>query len=182
MGNCEELFEIMGVVFPNRIRAMFVDGRLMGLSGPYSFEMLDKIRLEITSSCPGHETFRDRDQPNAVVASNRHLIRVPPHPDMVVRFIHFSHRHPGPCEVLALAAGPPDTIDLLRHGRRGSMPLSRREMQLTLDLAAGRTLQEVAERDGISISTVRNQVKNAMRSTSTHSQAHLASIVRDWLL
>lgn len=182
MANCEELFDIMGAVFPNRIRAIFSDRRLVGLSGPYPHEMLDSIGQEMTASCPSHGSFELRTALGAVVASNRRLIRVPPHPDMVVRFIHFGHEPGGACEILGLAAGPPDTIDLLRDARPGAMPLSRREMQLTLDLAAGRTLQEVADREGISISTVRNQVKNAMRSTGTHSQAHLASVVRDWLL
>lgn len=183
MPTCEELFLIMGIVFPNRMRAIFVDGSLTGLSGPYSYEMLDQFGARIASSCPDHQAFhKPLNGPTPRMAATRHLVHLPPHPDIVVRFVHFDHDPQSPCEVLALAAGPVDTIDLLPDPRLTAMPLSRREMRLTLDLAAGRTLQQVAERDGLSINTVRNQVKNAMKATNTHSQAHLASIVRDWLL
>lgn len=182
MGNCEQLFAIMGVIFPNRIRAMLADCSITGLSGPYPQEMLDKIGRQIAACCPSYSRFHHGVAANTLISANRQLVRVPPHPDMVVRFIHFDHQPDTACEVLALAAGPPDAIALLRDDRSGSLPLSRREMQLTLALAAGQTLHDVARDAGISISTVRNQVKNAMRATSTHSQAHLATVVRDWLL
>lgn len=182
MDHCEKLFAIMGVVFPNRIRAILQDCRVLGLSGPYPFEMLEKIGQEMALGCPAHDLFVHRPDHEAVVTSNRRLIQLPPHPDFVVRYIHFDHEPKESCVTLALAAGPPDAINLLRAQRGGSIPLTRRELQLTLDLAAGRTLQQVADHEGVSINTVRNQVKNAMRATSTHSQAHLASVVRDWLL
>lgn len=183
MPNCEQLFLAMGIVFPNRMRAMFVNGSLTGLAGPYSYEMLDQFGTRIASSCPTHAAFgKPRGGQPMRMAATRQLVPLPPHPDIVVRFVHFDHDPQSPCEMIALAAGPVDTIDLLPDPRLTAMPLSRREMRLTLDLAAGRTLQQVADRDGLSINTVRNQVKNAMKATNTHSQAHLASIVRDWLL
>ncbi len=182
MGHCEKLSDIMGIVFPNRIRAILRDCRVLGLSGPYPFEMLEKIGQEMALGCPPHDSFIHQQDHEAVVSSSRRLIQLPPHPDFVVRYIHFEHEPKGMCEILAIAAGPPDAINLLRAERAGAIPLTRRELQLTLDLAAGRSLQQVAEQEGVSINTVRNQVKNAMRATSTHSQAHLASVVRDWLL
>lgn len=179
MASCEELFAILGVVFPNRIRAVLVDGRLTALAGPYSHDILEKIGSKISAICPAD---KGPDWPGLeAVYSARQLIRLPPHPDIVVRFVHFSHPADRPAEVLALAAGPADAAHLVPQSPARSMPLSKRAMQLSLDLAAGKTLQEIAARDGLSINTVRNHIKNAMRQTSTHSQAQLAAIVRDWL-
>ncbi len=179
---CDEFFQIMGVVFPNRVRALFEGDRMIGLSGPYDLTVLERMGERIAVECPTHEDFDQFDSPDTVVASDRRIVRVALHSDMVVRFVHFGHEPETACRVIALAAGPADMIDQLTATRADRLPLTRRELQLTLDLAAGRSLQEVSRREGVSINTVRNQIKNAMRSTNTHSQAHLASIVRDWLL
>lgn len=178
----DEFFLMIGVVFPNRVRALFEDDRMTGLSGPYDLAALERMGERIAMERPAHEEFQHYNDPDIVVASDRRIVRVPMHSDMVVRFVHFGHEPGTACRVMALAAGPADMIDQLAATHSEMLPLTRRELQLTLDLAAGRSLQDVSKREGISISTVRNQIKSAMRSTSTHSQAHLASIVRDWLL
>ena len=77
--------------------------------------------------------------------------------------------------------GPPDTIELLPPEQDHPTPLSPREMQIVLNLAAGRSLSQIARAHAVSISTVRNDLKRAMRATATHSQTHLVSTIRDWL-
>lgn len=182
MTNSQELFEIIGTVFPNRIRAALVDCRLTGMAGQFPYELLEEFGRHIEAGCPAHSHFTHTADRTRKVAATQQMMRLSSHSDMVVRYIHLNHRDQAPCEIVALASGPPDTIDQLRQSQTTTLPLSPREMQLTLDLAAGRTLAEVAQSRGVSINTARNQIKTAMRGTGTHSQEHLISIVRDWLL
>jgi DNA-binding CsgD family transcriptional regulator len=137
---------------------------------------------QIQEHCPEHAVFTETSSAPDEIVTVQLLIALRPHPDIVVRYIHFGHASVTPCNVLALAAGPLDSIDQLETSGTQPMPLTSREMQLALDLAAGRKLQEIARDHNFSIHTLRNQIKSAMRSTGTRSQTQLVSVVRDWLL
>lgn len=176
----ERLFAALGMIFPNRIRAALSNGQLIGMTGPYPFTLLEEIGEMIERSCPAHACF-ERVNP-AAISARQLSVPIPEQSNIVVRFVHFDHPPEGACEVLAVTVGPPNFIGYLSGDTWASSPLSQREIQLALGLAAGRTLQDLAQEHRVSINTVRNQIKNAMRATGTHSQAHLTSLIRDWLI
>lgn len=177
----EDLFDTLSAVFPNRVRAQFENGLLTGLAGPYEVALLELIGDWISRNQPEHDHFDLGGGAAGSIAIDRRIVHVPAHPDIVVRYLHFPHDEAGPCRILALATGPADLIDQIATTQCEQLPFTRRELSLTIDLAAGKSLHDIARSKGISISTIRNQLKSAMRATNTHSQAHLTSIVRDWL-
>lgn len=180
MADCEELFSIMGTVFPSRVRILLSDGRIDGISGRFAFDTLQQMGSAVEASCPDHTEFL-QTQPNVIVASVQRLVSVPAHPDIVVRYLHFRHDSKGACKQLAVTSGPADAIGQMVGPPVQPLPLSPREMKLTMELAAGHSLQEIARQSGLSIHTVRNHVKSAMRTTHTRSQAQLISLVLEWL-
>lgn len=180
MSKCDRLFASLGLLFPNRIRATVANGSLTGITGPYPFLLLESIGEAIRSNCPAH-TSSDHVEP-ATLSTLLIPMDLPDQPDIVVRYVHFVHDGAAPCETLALTVGPPDLIGHLAGHTWDTSRLSQREAQLALGLAAGRSLQDLAREHRVSINTVRNHVKNAMRATGTHSQVHLTWLIRDWLV
>ena len=168
------------MIFPNRIRAILANRQLIGLTGPYPFALLEGIGEMIARNCPDHPSF-DRGEP-AGVSARQSSVQIPTQSNIVVRYVHFDHLPAANCEILALTVGPPNFIGYLTDEAWEGSLLSQRETQVALGLAAGRTLHELATEHRISINTVRNQVKNAMRATGTHSQTHLTSLIRDWFV
>lgn len=181
MAPSDDMFATLSLMFPNRVRAQFEDGQLKGLAGPYELGLLELIGECVSRSHPQHHQFVDSGSGSGSIAIIRRIVPVPAHPDIVVRYLHFAHSEAAPCCTLALATGPADLVDQIATTQCEQLPFTRRELKLTIDLAAGKSLQDIARSEGISINTIRNQLKSAMRATSTHSQAHLTSIVRDWL-
>ncbi len=59
--------------------------------------------------------------------------------------------------------------------------LSPAETALALALYAGETLSEIAERKGLSVHTVRNQLRTAFSKTHTHRQHQLVRLISDLL-
>ncbi len=181
MADCEELFSIMGTIFPNRVRILLSDGRIDGMSGRFAFDTLQQMGRAIEADCPAHASFAVEEAAAGGVSSVQRLVSLPLHPGIVVRYLHFEHGAEETCKMLAVATGPADAIVQLARVPIQPMPLSPREMKLAFGLAAGLSLQDMARQGDFSIHTVRNQVKSAMRATGTRSQSQLISLVLDWL-
>lgn len=182
MEKFEELFYILGVVFPNRVRVMLLNGKLSGMAGRFDIELLQRMGESIEAGCPEHSKFSEAWDVYDGIVATRHIVAVPAHSNFVVRFLHFPHNEKDDCRILALAAGPFEAIKQLSHDNLVPSPLTLRELHTVLDLAAGHSLHEISKDRQLSIHTVRNQVKSSMRATGTHSQAHLISAIRDWIL
>ncbi|GGD85537.1 hypothetical protein GCM10011515_01510 [Tsuneonella deserti] len=180
MTESERLFTALGTIFPNRIRAILSNGHLIGMTGPYPFALLEGVGAMIEQNCPTHGCFAGAEA--ASISARQLSVQMPEQSNIVVRFVHFDHPPAKACEVLAVTVGPPHFIGYLSSDTWAQSPLSQREVQLALGLAAGRSLHELAKEHRVSINTVRNQIKNAMRATGTHSQTHLTSLIRDWLV
>ncbi len=178
----EDLFSILGVIFPNRVRAILSDGLLEGISGGYTIGTLQQIGSAIKAHCPVHSDFEGSAFTIGDVVSLTRVATLQNRPDIVVRYVHLPHQAKLPCQLVALACGPSDAIDELKAPSTDPFPLTDQEMNLALALAAGRSLQEMADWKDCSIHTVRNQLKSALRSTGVHSQSQLISLLRDWLV
>lgn len=178
----EDIFSILGAVFPNRVRVILSDGKLVGLSGGYTVGTLQQIGAAIEDGCPNHSNFESPTGESPAVANLTRLAMVQTRPAMIVRYLHLSHRPGLPCHVIALTTGPCDAIDELPTPSIAPLPLTDQEMSLAQNLVAGRSLQEIADAKGCSIHTVRNQLKSALRAVQAHSQGQLAFLVRDWLI
>ena len=181
MADCEELFSILGTIFPNRVRVLLSAGRIDGMAGRYAFETLERMGHAIEANCPAHSHFPAAGADGLGIAGAQRLVSIPPNPDIVVRYLHFHHDEEKPCRLLAVASGPSDAIDELGDNSCHPMPLSPREMKLAIELAAGQSLQDIAQASDHSIHTVRNQVKSAMRATGTRSQTQLVALILEWL-
>ena len=72
-------------------------------------------------------------------------------------------------DTIPLAASPSKTLEL-----QIKLGLTRSEALIVLGLVQGDSLNQIAAARGVSISTVRNQVKSAMAKTATNRQAELA--------
>ncbi len=72
------------------------------------------------------------------------------------------------------AAPLPDArlIDL-----QATFTLTRSEAEVALAMVRGASLRQIAEARGVSINTVRNQVKSAMAKTATRRQIDLVLVV-----
>ncbi len=72
------------------------------------------------------------------------------------------------------AAPLPDArlIDL-----QATFALTRSEAEVALAMVRGASLRQIAEARGVSINTVRNQVKSAMAKTATRRQIDLVLVV-----
>lgn len=181
MGNCRELFSILGVVFPNRMRALLSDGELEGASGRFDPETLRTIGAAIEASCPKHEKFETGAVEGPRMTCVQSLVSSPTRSNFVVRYIHFDHG-PGKCQVLATTSGPFDAIAEIELKVPCSLPLTGKELAVARSIAAGMSVSQVASESDHSIHTVRNQLKSALRSVNKHSQAQLAFLIRDWVL
>ncbi|MEW4448957.1 hypothetical protein [Qipengyuania sp. JC766] len=178
----DELFSILGVVFPNRARAILAGGKMEGVSGGYSVGTLQEVGTAIARNCPLHPDFESDVSSGTEFASVTRLAILPGGPPMIVRYVHLPHRSGTACRVVALTCGPSDMIGELPVPSADPLPLTDQQMNLALDLVAGRSLQEIARARQCSIHTVRNQLKSALRATQAHSQGQLVTLVRDWLL
>lgn len=182
MTEFDEFFYMLGIVFPNRIRVLLDDRKLGGIAGNFSFEVLHEIGTLIEEYCPEHSDFADLADINDNFTTIQKLIDCARHSGIVVRYVHSPHCVNDHCRTLAIASGPAQVLDQLDANAIQLMPITSKEMTLVLDLAAGNSLQCISEQREISIHTIRNQIKSAMRSTGTHSQAQLVALIRDWLL
>jgi DNA-binding CsgD family transcriptional regulator len=70
-------------------------------------------------------------------------------------------------------AGPSNALPLLQ----ALFDLSATEADLAARIAAGQTTNEIAAREGKSVSTVRNQLKSALEKTGCRRQADLAGLL-----
>ncbi len=80
-----------------------------------------------------------------------------------------------PCLLLTIASVPADRQ--IESQLKQTYGLTLSEAEVTLAVADGATLQEVAERRDVSIHTVRNQMKAIQMKTSTHRQSDLVRLV-----
>lgn len=67
---------------------------------------------------------------------------------------------------------PPTAADLVR-----AFTLTPTEAEVTVELAAGRSVADIATARGVSVYTIRTHLKRVMVKTGTHSQAALVSKV-----
>lgn len=67
-------------------------------------------------------------------------------------------------------------FSLAMHSRFG---LTRAESRIARGIGNGESLTAIAERYGISVLTVRTQLKSVLAKTETHSQVQLAILLRD---
>ncbi len=60
---------------------------------------------------------------------------------------------------------------------QATFALTRSEAEVALAMVRGASLRQIAEARGVSINTVRNQVKSAMAKTATRRQIDLVLVV-----
>lgn len=180
MTNCRELFATLGVVFPNHVRAIVSEGRLEGISGKFNPQTLQTLGNFIEAACPDHASFQVQEARDHRISCRKTLVWTANRSNFLVRYVHIDHG-PGACQVLATTTGPTDTIDELTLAQEEPMPLTEKEAEVALSIAAGKTVHQIAQDTDHSIHTIRNQLKSALRSTGSHSQLQLALMVRNWL-
>lgn len=180
MANCQELFSILGVLFPNRLRALMSDGELEGVSGRFNPETLREMSAGIEAACPTHAAFQVEGTINRRISYIQTLGSAPARSNFLVKYVH-AHHEPGRCHVLAISTGPLEAIGELKMKSPHPLPLTAKEMEVALAIAAGKSLQQIASETNLSVHTVRNQLKSSLRSTGMHSQSQLAFLIRDWL-
>ncbi len=181
MKNCQELFSILGFLFPNRVRALMADGELEGVSGRFNPETLRAMSAGIEAACPTHAAFEVEGRISRRISYLQALGSAPARSNFLVRYLHV-HHEPGRCHVLAISTGPLEAIGELKIKSPDPLPLTAKEMEVALGIAAGKSLQQIASETNHSIHTLRNQIKSALRSTGMHSQSQLAFLIRDSLL
>lgn len=180
MTNCQELFSTLGIVFPNHVRAIVSEERLEGISGKFNPQTLQALGNSIEAACPDHASFQVRQANDHRISCRQVLVWTADRSNFLVRYIHFDHG-PGVCRVLATTTGPPNAIDEMTLSQEEPMPLTDKEAEVALSLAAGKTVHEIARDTDHSVHTIRNQLKSALRSTGSHSQLQLAILMRNWL-
>lgn len=180
MTNCQELFSILGVLSPNLVRALMSDRQLEGVSGRFKPETLREMGAGIEAACPTHAAFYVEGTINRRISYIQSLGSAPVRSNFLVRYVHVHHEM-GRCHVLAISTGPLEAIDELKMQSSHPLPLTTKEMEVALGIAAGKSLPQIASETNLSIHTVRNQLKSALRSTGMHSQSQLAYLIRDWL-
>jgi DNA-binding CsgD family transcriptional regulator len=83
--------------------------------------------------------------------------------------------HAEPCFLVALSHSSRDEAGA--QSIAGPFGLTGQELNVALKIAEGMTLREIADIRGVSIHTVRNQLKSAMSKTDSRRQADLVRIV-----
>lgn len=79
--------------------------------------------------------------------------------------------------VLALVTDPERQVRSAEHRLRRHYRLTPAETSLALAVAAGTTLREYAERRGVSVGTVRFQMKQVLAKTECRRQSDLVRLV-----
>jgi DNA-binding CsgD family transcriptional regulator len=84
----------------------------------------------------------------------------------------------GGCRTVALFVSDPDEAPQLSEERiRKLLGLTRAEAHVAAQLAAGACTQEIADRAGVQVNTVRCQLKQIYAKTETRSQADLIRLI-----
>lgn len=92
--------------------------------------------------------------------------------------VPFPRAAPGQEPTVLLMLHDPGAPDFGLHRRlRGMFGLSDSEAAIAVGLADGATLDELATRRGVKVSTVRSQMRSLLRKTATSRQSELVRIV-----
>ncbi len=85
----------------------------------------------------------------------------------------------GEGDLLALYR-PDSSLDQMRSLLEGDTRLTKREISVVVHVADGINVAAISRKLGLSVSTVRNHLKSAMRKTNAHSQAQLIASLHQW--
>ena len=180
MTSCQELFSLLGIMFPNHVRALITEGRLDGIAGKFDPRTLQSVGRMIEQACPEHAAFQTGGADGHEITCRQTMIRSREHANFFVRYIHVDHG-PGVCRTIATTSGPLDKVDEIGLTHPGPLPLTEKELAVALSIAAGKSVRQIAQNTDHSVHTIRNQLKSALRSTGSHSQLQIALLVRDYL-
>lgn len=107
------------------------------------------------------------------------VVPAPMHPEGDTHFALDDHTRA--VAFLFLEAGAGQVQQKLAQELAGRYGLSPAETELSLALYAGETLNQIATRKGLSVHTVRNQLRTAFSKTHAHRQHQLVRLISDLL-